>query len=109
MGDVVGHHDRDRHHWFRLSCLHDCQYAAAAESTQKKEATKTWLCFWLIAGLFNVVLDNVLFFIPYYAYIKASTFGAMMVPSLNAPCKIYDMLNEHVLTKIPGLMPDKKD
>lgn len=84
---------------------------AAAEGTDKQKATRTWLCFWLIAGLFNVVLDNVLFFIPYYPYIKATTFGAMMAPSLDAPCKIYDVLNEHVLTKIPGLLPPstKKD
>ena len=81
---------------------------ASAEGGDKQKATKTWLCFWLIAGLFNVVLDNVLFFIPSYAYIKAATFGAMMVPSLDAPCKIYDLLSEHVLSKVPGLLPAKK-
>ena len=85
------------------------QTLALKDGEAKSAATKTWLCFWLIAGMFNTFLDTLLFFIPYYDYAKAATFGAMMAPSLNAPTKIYDLLSLHVLSKIPGLLPAKSD
>jgi hypothetical protein len=84
------------------------QTLANTEAVTKEKDTKTWLCFWLVTGTFNVFFDNVLFFMPLYNYIKGATFGAMVTLSLDTPCKIYDLLSEHVLTKIPGLINAKR-
>ena len=55
----------------------------ALESKGRNDEDKVWLCYWLIFGVYHVVETffwYILYFIPYFSWIKLGVFGWLLLP-----------------------------
>lgn len=76
---------------------------SAGDDNAEKDA-KNWLAFWVIVGVVNTLCDTLIFFIPYYTYLKAGLFVVMMLPEQEAPVKIYEFFKAHVAPIVAGVV-----
>ena len=75
-----------------LTCVYPMLMSIRTIENQSEEATKDWLSFWTVFGLFSIIemfFGFILYYIPYYSIIRIVFFVYLMAPQTNGAHVFY--------------------
>ena len=75
--------------------------------SKEKDDDKVWLTYWMIFGLINfseMFLGFLLYFIPYYEYVRLLCFAWLMLPQFNGADILYRSVVKPFLTDNKALI-----
>ena len=85
-----------------LTCVYPMICSIRTIESKNDEDTNTWLSFWCVFGIFQIVemfFEFILAFIPYYYILRVAFFVFLMAPQTNGSALIYKSLISPFLKK----------
>ena len=87
--------------------LYPALHSIRAIESEDEEDDKVWLTYWMIFGIFNVLetfVGFILWYIPYWGYIRVFGFIWLLLPNFNGAKTLYETVFRPLLLKNKDLI-----
>lgn len=75
-----------------VTVIYPSLHSIRAISSKDDNDDKIWLTYWMIFGFFHIIetfFSFILYFIPYYSWIRIGLFSYLLIPQFNGVEKVY--------------------
>lgn len=76
-----------------VTVIYPALHSIRAIDSHDDEDDKIWLTYWMIFGFFHVIetfLGFIIYFIPYYSWIKIAFYTYLLLPQTNGAATVYN-------------------